>query len=380
MGILKIGTPYLEKNGDRTKLVADLTENNSNSFKLWYEVSNEYAEYFSTETIDAFVVAMLPYAMKKGLDIVSDFAMSEKLNLQLNKFLIPVLTKYSKTFNKINISVKNTTNKNYNLKRAFSTGFSRGVDSFDTIQDTEKELTHITFLNVGSHLSTNPRKNEGSSNLYEERLATAKKSAELFDFPLIDINSNLGELLTVKYVQIHHYCSFSAILALQKLFSVYYYASGYAIDSFSIKKCDSTSASYEPFIAEMLSTESTDFYITGLDKTRLDKVKAITNYKLSYDNLNVCYFKDINCGKCEKCYRTQLELMSLGKLELYKNSFDLKFFEKVKDKAIDYMLKHQNLSYFKEIIDEMKKNNIPLGLKNTIKKQIYGIAIKILKK
>lgn len=88
---------------------------------------------------------------------------------------------------------------------------------------------------------------------------------------------------------------------------------------FSIKQCDTGSAHYEAFTASMLSTESTDFYITGLEKTRLEKVDFISKFPITYDNLNVCYYGENNCGHCEKCVRTQFELMALGKLELYKN-------------------------------------------------------------
>lgn len=385
MGYLQIGIPFIRQNGNRTQLIAKITESDKPSYELWYETSAEYGKYFVSDRIDAFLVALLPYAMQNCLDIISDGIVSEKLELQISKFLLPVLSKYSDIYNEITVSVKNKSDVNINSEKGCATGFSRGVDSFDTIKDAlecgDQSLTHLTFFNVGSHRSTGNYTKEQSVKLYNDRLKTTVESSKIFNLPLVDVNSNLGEHLTLPYVQIHHFCSFSAVLALQKLFKNYYYSSGYSIDNFSIKKCDKGSAFYEPLLSTLLSTESTTFYITGLNKTRLDKIKSISEFEPSYDNLNVCYYEDKNCGKCEKCSRTQLELMSIDKLDLYKNSFDIDSFEKTKNKwSMDYMLKHQNQSNYKEILDQMKLSGIKLSFSLKIRKFIYGIALKIFKK
>lgn len=376
---LKIGVPFLRTNGDKTQLVAEIREDN-NTFELWYETEKEYACFLCPERIDAFVVGILPYAMKKSLDIVSDATISEKLELQLNKFLIPTLTKYSKIFNSIKLETPNKSDKQLNTEKACGTGFSRGVDSFYTIQETAETLTHLTFFNVGSHRSTNNATEEESSKLYQERLKTTIESAKLFKLPLVSVNSNLGNHLNAKYVQIHHFCSFSAVLAMQKLFKNYYYSSGYPIDKFSIKKCDLSSANYESYLAHMLSTESTSFYITGLGKTRLDKVKAISEYELSYDNLNVCVYTNENCSNCEKCCRTELELLAIGKHDLYKNAFNLEMFEKNHKRFFTYMFKHQNVSSYKEILDEMHKNGYKFTFREKLEKTFYKIIIKLLRR
>lgn len=385
MGYLQIGIPFVRQNGNRTQLVAEITEPNKPTYELWYETSAEYGKYFVSERIDAFLVALLPHAMQNRIDIISDSTVSEKLELQISKFLMPVLAKYSDIYNEITVSVKNKSDININSEKCYATGFSRGVDSFDTIKDAlecgEQSLTHLTFFNVGSHRSTGNYTKEQSIQLYNDRLNTARETSKIFNLPLIDVNSNLGDHITLPYVKIHHFCSFSAVLALQKLFKNYYYSSGYSVDNFSIKKCDKGSAFYEPLLSSLLSTESTAFYITGLNKTRLDKIKSISEFEPSYNNLNVCYYEDKNCGKCEKCVRTQLELMSINKLDLYKNSFDIDWFEKTKNKySMIYMLKHQNQSNYSEILDQMKLSGIKLPFSLKIRKFIYGIALKILKK
>ena len=84
--------------------------------------------------------------------------MSKQLCFQLNEIFVPVLTKNSKLFNKISISAKELTQENYCCKNASATGFSRGVDSFDTIcslsENRTEKLSHLIFSNISSHLST----------------------------------------------------------------------------------------------------------------------------------------------------------------------------------------------------------------------------------
>ncbi len=379
MESLIIGKPKIEKLDNRARLCSEISEKGKPSYTLWFETDARYINYL-TDSADTFIVAILPYAMSNNLNISAEAKMSKKLCFQLNEILIPVLAKNSKIFGKISVSANELTEENYCSENASATGFSRGVDSFDTIcsllENGTEELTHLTFFNVGSHRSTANYTPEQSAELYASRLGVAKKSAKIFDMPLIDINSNLGEHLTLPFVKIHHYCSFAAILCMQGFFKNYYYASGYPISSFSIKKCDSGSAYYEALIASMLSTESTSFYITGLDKSRLEKIDYISKFPITYDNLNVCYYEETNCGHCEKCVRTQFELMALGKLDLYKNVFDIPKFYKDKNKYMDYVLKHQNKHYYSEILKLMKKQGLKLTPVQKIKKVIYLLYLK----
>lgn len=380
METLVIGKPKIEKLDNRARLCSEISEKGKPSYTLWFDVDAKYID-FLTESTDAFVVALLPYAMNNSLNISAETKMSKQLCFQLNDIFIPVLTKSSKLFNKISISAKELTEEDYCLENASATGFSRGVDSFDTIcslsENSTDRLSHLTFFNVGSHRSTANYTPEQSAELYANRLEIAKESAKIFDMPLIDINSNLGEHLTLPYVKIHHYCSFAAVLCMQKFFKNYYYASGYPISSFSIKQCDTGSAHYEAFTASMLSTESTKFYITGLEKTRLEKVDFISKFPITYDNLNVCYYGENNCGHCEKCVRTQFELMALGKLDLYKNVFDIPKFYRDKNKYMNYVLKHQNKDYYAEILNLMKKKGLRLTPVQKIKKAVYALYLKL---
>lgn len=90
----------------------------------------------------------------------------------------------------------------------------------------------------------------------------------------------------------------------------------------------------------------------------------------------MCYYGENNCGHCEKCVRTQFELMALGKLELYKNVFDIPKFYRDKNKYMDYVLKHQNKDYYAEILSLMKKKGFKLTPIQKIKKAVYAVYLK----
>lgn len=57
----------------------------------------------------------------------------------------------------------------------------------------------------------------------------------------------------------------------------------------------------------------------GIRYTRLDKVRIVAGWDVGLRNLRVCTRRKhaglLNCGRCEKCTRTMLELMVLGKLD-----------------------------------------------------------------
>lgn len=55
----------------------------------------------------------------------------------------------------------------------------------------------------------------------------------------------------------------------------------------------------------------------GLNLSRLDKIRLIADWDVALQNIKVCApnFPGSNCGKCEKCIRTQLGLLAVGKLD-----------------------------------------------------------------
>lgn len=143
----------------------------------------------------------------------------------------------------------------------------------------------------------------------------------------------------------------------------------------------------------LLSTKNLRIYSEGEGMSRLMKLKDVVNYPPSYKYLNVCLETSKNCGVCEKCVRTLLEIDALGQLEKYKDVFDIEYYKKHKQWYLTQMLiqiaqhKHDYFElypYFKKEITlkiRLKafklKYIIPDSIKHTI---IYNRIKSILKR
>jgi hypothetical protein len=56
----------------------------------------------------------------------------------------------------------------------------------------------------------------------------------------------------------------------------------------------------------------------GVQHSRLDKVRLLADWEVALQTLRVCTLNPpglLNCGRCEKCLRTMLELLAVGKLK-----------------------------------------------------------------
>lgn len=371
-----VNKPYITKTEKYTRLCCKIEVDESEDI-VWYEVENEYAEYLCYEKVDAFVVAILPYAMAFGHDIkVVASYISETLYWQLTNLFIPTLHKYSNYYKEISLDSKVT-----NLKfdtYAVGTGFSAGVDSFFSIlknRDTitkSYNLTHVTYFNVGANGSYGGMDAE---NRFKNRIELFEEYVNNCGLKFVKVNSNISDFIMMSFNFTHSYRSFSAVLALQKLFKKYYYSAGFSLKEFAINPYDS--AYYDLLNAYCFSVESTDIYTTGSAESRVEKLMYIAEYPETYTMLNVCNLNDSNCKTCEKCIRTMAGLYSINKLEKYKDVFDIQHFRKHRIKNMAFVLSKSadgtpEGKMYDEIVEQMKKNRLRIPVLS------YLVAIPML--
>lgn len=328
---------------------------------LWFEADKKYEPYMTPERSDAFVVGLLWPALKKGEDIAVKGAMSEKLFYSLNHHLIPLLAQmFKKKYKQIQVHCENLDSTRLKNDQAVGTGLSCGVDSLHTIVMHQSDSTpphyqptHLTYFNVGSNHLT------GSGGLMQRkfrgRTKIAAACAKELGKPLIIVESNLSDVMKMDFISTHTFRNVSALLVFQKLFHVYYYASG--LQTIHLK-FGGDSASYDVISLPLLSTENVTFYSAGSNNTRVEKTKMVTEMDVSTRYLNVCVHYIHNCGKCIKCKRTLLTLDILGVIDKYENVFKLENFYSVKDAYINKVIaKKDSNPFYKEIYDEMVKTN-----------------------
>jgi hypothetical protein len=326
---------------------------------LWYESSERYGTYMTTERVDAFLVGLLWLALKKGQNIVVKGALSEKLYYSLNYHLIPLIAQIYK-HKRIQVLCDNLVSTPLPNEGAVGTGLSCGIDSLCTAYEhlgravpANYQITHFTFFNTGSNQMMGSQK--WQEKIYQDRAAWAKACAEELGKDLIVVDSNINDILKMSFVRTHTLRNISALLVFQKLFHVYYYSAGYQTLT---AKFNQDSASYDPISLPLLSTENVAFYSGGSNFSRVQKTKMVSEFELSYKYLNVCLVRIKNCGRCLKCKRTLLTLDVLGSIEKYKNIFNLEAFYKIKDSYINEVIEGRNSDIlFKDIYDEMVRRN-----------------------
>lgn len=360
--------------------------------ELYFETTEEYSKFLCDDLYDSFVISLIPYAVKHSEDIIVDGYMSSKLYYQLTTYLIPMLCKkFNKRLINISSKVKAITYNGVGVGASISCG----VDSFYTLlkhqnqKDEAYNITHLTFFNAGSNGEYGGEK---ARELYKKRLEYVGKFCDENNYKLITIDTNINEFLMMNHEKTHTFRTLGCVLSLQKLFSKYYFASGFPFDGSHIDEGDT--AFYDILNVQCFSNENLTFYCSGLEMTRLEKIKFISDCKETYNWLNVCVREDYNCGKCEKCLRTMLTLDSINKLEKYQKVFDLDYYynnkSKLLGKAIKYNRDKIKSSYYGEILKSYKDNNFHIPLisylyslkleKNDIKKILPKSIIKYIRK
>lgn len=370
-----IGKPYLVDEDDVARLEAVIKGPGFEKVH-YFEVQKEYGKYLCYERSDAFVASLLYFAMVNGFDIQCEAPMSAKFYYQLTRILIPTMCRYhNDIFSAItlNTEVESTPVEN---QHAVGTAVSGGVDSFYTIVtnlNTEIKEYNITHLLVANSFNffqgdadTRRRFNEIAEN--------SQKIADDLKLPLIKIYSNHSEFWFKNYQNIFAMKYASYPLALQKLFSVYYFSSGYEYSDFSVTTTDLDSSHYDAISVPQASNENFSFILIGGEATRSHKLKTIMENKVVQNRLQVCNLKTENCSCCEKCMRTQMTLYGYGKLNAFNKSFDLKKFDEYKNKTLIRMITVQ-APFDKDNLNIIRNNGIKIPRKVVIigkaKRPIY---------
>lgn len=364
---------------------------------LWFAVPVEYKDYLCAEQSDAFVVAMLWYAMITGSDIESVAPMSEKMVFHITRYLISALCTEENGCRRIRI-LGPTTDQPYKNIGGVGTGMSCGVDSFYTLHEYTKEdipkkykLTHLSYFNMGAifHPNRSEKKKftlkefyETTDRMSEGKRENARQVAEQSGLSLVYVKSNLdSDYYRGAYGHTGVYRNFAMALALQGLFSVYYNSSGGWPGYFDLTLTEG-SQHYEALLCQCLSTESLSFILSDY-ATRVEKTITIADDKLVQKYLDVCFCFN-SCGKCSKCIRTLATLDIIGKVDHFGEVFDIEYFKKHRAevyfeilKTKDGDAKEDNAVFAKDLYRIAKeKDRIPMvsiGLYRLYK--ILGVAV-----
>ncbi|MEW5908603.1 MAG: hypothetical protein AB1659_02255 [Thermodesulfobacteriota bacterium] len=141
---------------------------------------------------------------------------------------------------------------------------------------------------------------------------------------LSHISHDAGVELIPVYTNIRHLCDdrdlwlnkfFGAVLgavahAFSKRIHLAYIASSYDIPH--LHPCGS-----HPLLDPSFSSSDLQIIHRDLAMTRMEKIRKVAAWDAAFQHLRVCLANvpdRLNCGKCEKCVRTMLELLAVGVL------------------------------------------------------------------
>ena len=312
--MLSIGRSYIVRKDGISRLCADLAIGNRRA-TLWFGVDSAHEEWLALGRADAFLIDLLPDAMRGGHEIICENPVSERLHYQLTNMLIPALVFAGEMYHSVKISAPLTAESVPN-QGAVGTGFSGGVDSLYTIMrhgaDCGLPLSHIVVLN-----------RTWSGNTFQKISRRAERLGGELNLQAVIVDSNYKQVLPARLNNFATFRYLSCVLALQGLFKAYFISSGPDASKLNLDLniCDR----YDLLTVNCVSTESLSFYLSGAETTRSGKIAALTQWEPSRRWMNPCTFmegEDHNCGRCKKCIHDMTMLYALGQLEQYSAVFD----------------------------------------------------------
>ena len=352
--MLRIGKAYKDRRDGFTRMCSRIRIGEKEQ-ELWFGVPAEQESALSFGRADPFVLALLPAAMREGLDVVAEDPMSERLHLQLRNDLIPVLDRAGDLYHPVTILAP-LENRPLPCEHAVATGFSGGVDSLYTVlrhgKDCEYPLTHLAVFNSGVFEGKDYRKG------FRDACDRCALFAREMGLETVFVDSNLPEVLPERYLDVVTLRLLSCALAVQGLVSVYLHSSALPVETFAVKEHEIDEM--EPLTVNCVCTETLRVYLSGSETDRWRKLEALSAWEPSYRWLSPCIFGKAgkqNCGHCKKCLRDLAALYALDRLDVYRPVFDVEDYRRHLPERLGIVLADQSDPFCRDDAALLRERN-----------------------
>lgn len=257
-----------------------------------------------------FAAALLLPSMKQGNDLIIDGGISEQLYKGMQAIMQEVL-RWDIGLRPINIEPAALVADPPRPQRSASF-FSGGVDSFytylkhkaDPAEDRIDGLILISGFDINRH----------NVMLWDRAVENIKAVSRADNVELLVVRSNIQDLVepVLLWDYSHGGCMAAVGLFLRAAFHQIYIPSTHSV-------AEQIPWGSNLALDEHWSTEGTTFIHDGTEATRLEKViSQIARSPLALEHLRVCFANEkgaYNCGRCDKCLRTMINLFVAGALE-----------------------------------------------------------------
>ncbi|MFT3882887.1 MAG: hypothetical protein QM703_24935 [Gemmatales bacterium] len=276
------------------------------SFDIWYRVSSGPV----ADGVESFLLACLVPAMKLGCPVRTPAPVSAKLYHGLLRFQ-QVLHGWFPELKPVPIETELRTRP---LRESLGSGtgsfFSAGVDACYTFLKNQAELTACILVHGFDYHLEHSHIRQAVSQMAHQAMQTLGR-------PLIEVDTNLRSF-SDHYADFRQHYFGSILASVAQLISPQirkvYISSSRSADK--LKPWGS-----HPDLDYLCGSDELDVVHYGCDVTRSQKTMYISQSDAILKILRVCISgshhsaEQYNCGKCEKCLRTMMDLRLAGALD-----------------------------------------------------------------
>jgi hypothetical protein len=299
---LIIRSPETRAEAD-TLTFSSRVETPAGSYDMWFRGPREVVR---PQGADAFLITCLPTAMKLGLPVVVEASTSPRL-LEALDTIQDILDKWHPDFRRIRVDAPAAPPACPPPRGGVAAFFSGGVDSFYTALKHRDALSALVLV----HGFDMPLEN---TELRARVAAATRKAAAALGKPLVEIETN-SKPFTDRHVDWAEHQFGPALAGVAVL--------GAGVAGQILIPSSETYAHLDPhgshpILDPLWSTDYMALVHDGAEANRTEKVAAIASFPPALELLRVCWENPdnaYNCGRCEKCIRTMLNLEAAGALE-----------------------------------------------------------------
>ena len=332
----------ISQDDNETCLTAMVDDDCGGSDKIYFK-SNELVN-LPVNIGDPYLCSMLMPSMKQGGKLIIDAPVSKTLFNVASSIIQDIYLRWDKSLKRVEIEAQ-VLDDVPSIGAGKASFFSGGLDSLYTLHKHKAEVTHTAFV-WGFEISLKERDLWNGSREYLDDAAKRYEKIPVY----IETNLKAWSDRRVDWGMYHG----GALAAI-----------GYFISADIDKVYIGSSHTYEhlfpwgshPLLDPLWSSTTLKFFHDGCEATRIVKSEAISDDQIALDIIRVCYKNPngaYNCGKCDKCLRTMMNLQAVGVLEKCKTLPHELDYKKI---ASSEILNESALSFFEENRDAAEKNH-----------------------
>lgn len=286
----------------------EITVHLSNGSQTW-SIDYKASEGILSPDTEAFVALALLPCMKMRLDCATQGSMSPVFDAGIET-VQDVFQDWKPKYERVKIRGVHLERKKWNPRGRVGLFFSGGLDSFYSLLKRQDEITDLIFI----HGFDVPLEDHALRGVVLEMV---QRVAAHFDKRVVEIETNARSFLEgFTFWGLSHGGAMASIgHLLAPEFNRIYMAGSGVYRSLTVWGS-------HPLLDPFWSSESIDFVCEGFEASRARKAALVAEYDIALQSLRVC-LKNLpsgkNCGRCEKCVRTMIDLRISGALDRYPN-------------------------------------------------------------